>query len=410
MFKRTVVLCLVGIFLMVGILSVPVFAAQNEDAYSAVAVSKIIEKTNVNELKAKSAVLMDSASGSVLMESNSHEKLPIASVTKVMTMLLVMEAVDSKQISYSDMVPVGENAFRMGGSQVYLEPGEQFTVEQMLYAVAVGSANDASVAFAEMLAGSEEEFVARMNEKAKELGMNDSHFLDCTGLTDEGHYSSAYDIALVSRELITKHPDVLKFTSTWNVPFRENTPGKKPMSLYNTNKLVRHFGGTVGLKTGFTRASGYCLSAVVDRNNLRLIAVVLGEPDSNTRFAEVCKLMNYGFANYETTTISPRGEEMQEMEVKKGLGMKVKAVLPEDVTLLLKKGEKGQIDRQVKMDASIEAPVKKGQKLGEVVFTLDGKEVGKADLVASDDVQRASFIRLFFRMVMEWFGIGRASA
>lgn len=410
MYKKVLSCCLAIVIAFSCLMSVPVSAATNEDAYSAATVFKIMDKTNVMNLKAKGSVLMDFNSGKVLLENNSHEKLNLASVTKVMSMLLVMEAVDSGKIAFDTKVTISNHSYSMGGSQVWLEPGEIFTVDELLKAVAIHSANDATVALAEAVAGSEELFVTMMNEKAKELGMNDTLFSDCSGLTDDQHYSSAYDIAVMSRELMLKHPKIIDYTSTWHSLFRENTPGKKPVSLDNTNKLMHFYTGMVGLKTGFTNKAGYCLSASAIRNNQQLISVVLGEPDSNTRFAETRKLLDYGFANFETTQVNSKGEEVQTVDVKKGLQPSTNAIYKDDVKLLLKKGEKGKIERQVNIEPNLEAPVKAGQKIGEVTFILSGNEVGKAELVASNDIQRASFLRLFFRMVMEWFSMGRKTA
>lgn len=410
MFKKALSCCLAIVLMLSCLMALPVSAATNEDAYNSTTVFKIMDKTNVMNLKAKGSVLMDFSSGKVLMESNSHEKLPLASVTKVMSMLLVMEAVDSGKIALDTKVTISNHSYSMGGSQVWLEPGEIFTVDELLKAVAIHSANDATVALSEAVAGSEDLFVTMMNEKAKELGMNDTVFVDCSGLTDEGHYSSAYDVALMSRELMLKHPKILEYTSTWHATFRDNTPGKKPVSLDNTNKLIHFYKGMVGLKTGFTSKSGYCLSASAIKDNQQLISVVLGEPDSNTRFAETRKLLDYGFANFETTQVNSKGEEVQTVEVKKGLKTSVNAIYKDDVKLLLKKGEKGKIERQVNIEPNLEAPVKAGQKIGEVTYVMSGAEVGKAELVASNDIQRASFIRLFFRMVMEWFSMGRNNA
>lgn len=363
--------------------------------------------TGIFDLKAKAYILMEASTGKVLIEGNSHEKLPIASITKIMSMLLIMEAIDSGKITFDDKVHVSEHAFSMGGSQVWLEPGEVFTVDEMLKAVAIHSANDATVALAETVAGSEEAFVAMMNQKAKELGMNNTNFLDCTGLTDDGHYSTAYDIAIMSRELITKHPKILEYTSIWQDKFREGVEGKTPISLDNTNKLIRFYEGANGLKTGFTRKAGHCLSATAKRNDLQLIAVVLGEPDSNTRFAEARKLLDYGFANYESKTLNSKGEQVQELEVRKGLKTTVNAVYSNDVKLIVKKGTTDGIERQINIESGITAPIKAGQKVGEVVYMLDGEEIGRADIVADADVERATFGKLFVRILIKWFGIGR---
>lgn len=401
MFKKVIICYTVVLSILLSFISVPVLAA-NEDDYNSTSVSKILDKTNIFDLKAKSSILMDGVSGSVLLEKNSRERLPIASVTKVMSMLLIMEAIDSGKITFEDKVPVSEHSYNMGGSQVYLKPGEEFTVLEMLKAVAIHSANDATVAMGELIAGSEDAFVAMMNDKAKSLGMNDTNFLDCTGLTDEGHYSTAYDVALMSKELLMKHPKITEYTTTWHDTFRNGL-----FSLDNTNKLIRFYDGANGLKTGFTTKAGYCLSASAKKNNLQLISVVLGEPDTNTRFAESRKLLDYGFANYEVSLVNKKGEEIKSVEVKKGLKTSVKTIFGDDVVLLLKKGEKGKIDREVKMESNITAPVKAGQKLGEVVYKINDKEIGKAAAVADSEVQQASFVRLFFRMVLEWFGIGR---
>jgi len=409
MFKKTLTCFLAVIFMLSGMMVLPVFAATNEDVYVIATVTKIINNTSVMNLKAKGAILMDAATGKILIEKDSHEKLPLASITKVMSMLLIMEAIDSGKISFDTKVTVSDHSYGMGGSQVWLEPGEVFTVDELMKAVAIHSANDATVALGEAVAGSEDLFVQMMNEKAKDLGMNETHFVDCSGLTDDNHYSSANDIAIMSRELLTKHPGVTEYTSTWNSSFRDNTPGKKPVALNNTNKLVKFYKGTVGLKTGFTIRSGYCLSAAAVRNKQQLISVVLGEPDSNTRFAESQKLLDYGFANFETTQVNSKGEEVQAVEVKKGLHTNVNALYKEDVKLLMKKGEKGKIERLVNIDPNLTAPIKAGQKIGDVTYSLSGNEIGKADLVASNDVQKASFIKLFLRMALEWFGMGRAS-
>ncbi len=408
MLKKAVSVWLAIIFVF-SLLSLPAINAATTDntEYDAATVMKIMNKTSVTELKAKGAVLMDCNSGSVLQEKNGNDKLPLASVTKVMSMLLIMEAIDSGKLTFDTKVTISENSYRMGGTQVWLEPGEVFTVHELLQAVSIRSANDATVALAEAVAGSEEAFVAMMNNRAKELGMQNTNFVDCTGLTDNGHYSSAYDIALMSRELLLNHPEISKYATTWQAKFRENTPGKKPISLDNTNKLVRYYEGTVGLKTGYTEVAGHCLSASAARNGQQLIAVVLGEPDSNTRFAEARKLLDYGFANFETTLVNKKGEEVQKVQVKKGVQKYTNAVYKQDVKLLLKKGEKGKVERKINLENNLAAPVSEGQKIGEIIYMISGNEVGNADLVASNSVQKASFIKLFLLMMREWFVLGR---
>lgn len=411
MLKKSVI-SFILITLFISIIPVNTYALIDEDdvEYDTVAVTKILDSTDIFELKAKGAILIDATTGSILFEGKSNEKLPLASVTKIMSLLLIMEAMDAGKFTYDDMVPVSEHAFGMGGSQVWLEPGEQFTVREMLKAVAIRSANDATVAMAEKVAGSEESFVAMMNSRAKELGMNNTNFLDCTGLAEienDNHYSTAYDISLMSRELLMKHPGVTEFTSTWQAKFRENVQGKNPVSLDNTNKLVRHYDGTNGLKTGFTRKSGHCLSASAKRNNLQLIAVVLGEPDSSTRFAEARKLLDYGFANYETKHVNERGEQIQQLEVKKGINSKLNIIYSDDVFLLIKKGNQAEIVRELFLNDEISAPIKEGQKLGEIVYTLEEREIGKADVIAETSVERASFIKILRILFVGWLGVGR---
>ncbi|HOQ37517.1 MAG TPA: D-alanyl-D-alanine carboxypeptidase family protein [Acetivibrio sp.] len=402
---KNIIGCFLSVVLLFSIVAIPVLAEPDsgEPVYDVETVAEIMTNSNVFDLKAKAHVLMEATTGQVLMEGNSHERLPFASVTKVMSMLLVMEAIDSGKISLDDTVTTSEYAAGMGGSQAYIEPGEKFSVRDALKAVATHSSNDVTVALAELIAGSEQAFVVLMNEKAKELGMNDTNFLDCTGLTDEGHYSTAYDIALMSRELIVKHPKILEFTSIWMDTFRNGE-----FELVNTNKLVHFYDGCDGLKTGFTRAAGHCLSATATRNNMRLISVVLGEPDSNTRFAETRKLLDFGFANYESTLVNKKGEKVNEIEVKKGLVPKTTALYSDDVTLLLARGEKGKVVREVRLKGSLTAPVTKGQKVGEVVYKIDEREISKVDLVSSDDIPKASFGKLFGMLISNWFNLGRS--
>lgn len=394
--------------LLCSIAQIAVFADFDEAAveasakYDDIAVSKLVTKTNVMDLKAKSSVLMDAASGKILIENNSHEKLPIASVTKVMSMLLVMEAIDTGKLSYEDKVSVSDYAAGMGGSQAYLEAGEEFTVDEMLKALAIHSSNDVTVALAEKVAGSEETFVAEMNRRAQELEMNDTKFLDCTGLEDEAH-SSANDVALMSRELVMKHPGILKYTGTWHDTFRNGS-----FNLDNTNKLVKFYANTDGLKTGFTNKAGFNLSATTKRNNLRLISVVLGEPDSNTRFAESRKLLDYGFANYEVVSLDKKGEMVANISVKKGKKMSVGAIYSDDTRVLVEKGAKGKVEKEVKLEPELTAPIKENQKVGDIIYKIDGNEVGRFDIVAKESVDRVSFKNLFSRLVIRWFSLGRA--
>jgi D-alanyl-D-alanine carboxypeptidase (penicillin-binding protein 5/6) len=378
------------------------FAIEEMPVYNPNTVDSIMASTSVSELKAKAYILMDASSGRVLQGNNSDERLPIASVTKVMSMLLVMEAIDSGRISLEDTVTASEYASGMGGSQAYIEPGEQYSVHDALKAVALHSSNDVTVSLAELVSGSEEAFVVEMNEKAADLGMKNTQFKDCTGLTDVDHFSSALDIAIMSRELITKHPKILEYTSIYTDTFRNGE-----FDLTNTNRLVRFYTGCDGLKTGFTRASGFCLTATASRNNMRLISVVLGEPDSNTRFAEIRKLLDYGFANYESVEVNKKGELLADISVKKGTISKTAAVIGDDVKVLLPRGQKTKIVRQVNLDETITAPVKAGQKVGEIIYKIDENEISRIDIVSDRDVEKTNFGILFFRMFRSWFSVGK---
>ena len=377
-------------------------AVEASAKYDITTVTKLETKTNVLDLKAKSAVLMDAASGKVLSEKNSHEKLAIASVTKVMTMLLVMEAIDSGRFSFDDKVSVSEYSAGMGGSQAYMEPGEEFTVTEMMNALAIHSSNDVAVALAEKVSGSEETFVTDMNNKAQELEMKDTKFMDCTGLNDDG-YSSAHDVALMSRELVMKHPKVLQFTGKWHDTFRNGT-----FDLYNTNKLVKFYTNCDGLKTGFTNKAGFNLSCTAKRNDLRIISVVLGEPDSNTRFAESRNLLDYGFANYEVINLDKRGNVVGNIPVKKGSKLSVSAVYGTDTSIMVTKGQKGKVEKEVALVPGLSAPVEINQKVGEVIYKIDGKEVGRFDLIASEKIDKISYGRIFSKLIVRWFSLGRA--
>ncbi|OPZ89606.1 MAG: D-alanyl-D-alanine carboxypeptidase DacF precursor [Firmicutes bacterium ADurb.Bin419] len=398
LFRYFIIICV-----FINLFSVFAFAMEVAPVYNPNTVESIVASTSVSELKAKSAVLMDASSGQILFENNSNEKLPIASVTKVMSMLLTMEAIDSGKIGLKDMVTASEYASGMGGSQAYIEPGEQYSVHDALKAIALHSSNDVTVSMAELVAGSEEGFVVQMNEKAAELGMKNTMFRDCTGLTDEGHYSSAMDIAIMSRELISKYPKILEYTTIYTDTFRN---GK--FDLTNTNRLVKFYNGCDGLKTGFTRAAGFCLSATASRNNMRLISVVLGEPDSNTRFAETRKLLDYGFANYESAEVNKKGELVSEVIVKKGMQSKAGGIIGKDVNVLLPRGQKTKIVRQIALDESLTAPVKTGQKVGEIIYKIDENEISRVDIVSDRDIDKTNFMNLFSRMFKSWFSVGKA--
>ena len=333
-------------------------------------------------LNAKSAILMEESTGNILYESNPDERLPIASVTKVMTMLLIMEAVDSGKISLDDMVTVSENAMSYGGSTMFLETGEQLTVNDMLKGIAVASANDGCVAMAEHLAGSESAFVDMMNEKAKKLGMENTHFMNTNGLDEDDHYSSARDVAIMSRELM-KHETIFNYTSIWMDTLR----GGK-FQLANTNKLIRFYDGANGLKTGSTSKALCCLSAAAKRNDMQLIAVVLGAPTSAERFASAKSLLDYGFANYAVNTQITAGDEVQKIAVEKGVDKEVGVVASDSCSTLVKKGQEDNITKEIKIDETITAPIEAGQKIGTMTISRDGEVIADIDLNASSAVEK----------------------
>lgn len=333
-------------------------------------------------LNAKSAILMEESTGNILYESNPDERLPIASVTKVMTMLLIMEAVDSGKISLDDMVTVSENAMSYGGSTMFLETGEQLTVNDMLKGIAVASANDGCVAMAEHLAGSESAFVDMMNEKAKKLGMENTHFMNTNGLDEDDHYSSARDVAIMSRELM-KHETIFNYTSIWMDTLR----GGK-FQLANTNKLIRFYDGANGLKTGSTSKALCCLSAAAKRNDMQLIAVVLGAPTSAERFASAKSLLDYGFVNYAVNTQITAGDEVQKIAVEKGVDKEVGVVAGDSCSTLVKKGQEDNITKEIKIDETITAPIEAGQKIGTMTISRDGEVIADIDLNASSAVEK----------------------
>ena len=347
-------------------------------------------------LNAKSAILMEDSTGKVLYESNPDERVPIASVTKVMTMLLIMEAVDSGKITLDDMVTVSENAMSYGGSTMFLEAGEQLTVNDMMKGIAVASANDGCVAMAEHLAGSESSFVDMMNAKAQELGMENTHFMNTNGLDEDDHYSSARDVAIMSRELI-KHKTIFNYTSIWMDTLR----GGK-FQLANTNKLIRFYEGANGLKTGSTSKALCCLSVTAKRNDMQLIAVVLGAPTSAERFSSAKSLLDYGFANYAVNTQVTAGDEIDRVHVEKGVDNEVSVVAADTYSTLVKKGQEDNVTKEVILDEQITAPLEAGEKLGTMKISRDGETLAEIDLNAANAVEKKGIgliVKDFFRMI-----------
>ncbi len=337
------------------------------------------------ELNAKSAILIEQNSGKVLFEKSPDTKMPPASITKIMTLLLVMEAIEAGKFDYKSTVTCSEHAASMGGSQIWLEPGETMSVDELLRAAAIGSANDATCALGEHVAGSEEGFVALMNERAKALGMTNTNFQNCTGLDAKDHYTTARDIATMSRELL-KHKDITKYTTVWMDSLRNGQT-----ELVNTNKLVRFYDGATGLKTGTTSGAGSCLSASAERDGLSLVAVVLGCDNSDNRFADAKKLLNYGFANYGNATIKIDRDDLPDIPVTKGTSNSATLTADDSISFLVPKGKEGDIQKTFDLPETLEAPVVSGDTVGTITFTLDGKTLGQLPIVTSNGVDRMTY-------------------
>lgn len=356
---------------------------------------------------AKSAILMDVDTGTILFEKNIHEKVPPASITKIMTMLLVMEALEQKKITLDEMVTASERAASMGGSQIFLEAGEQMSVADLLKGVAMASGNDASVALAEKIAGSEEMFVQMMNKRAQELGMTNTHFTNSNGLPAENLYSTAHDIAIMSRELL-KHELITEYTGKYQDYLRTDT--ENPFWLVNTNKLVRFYAGVDGLKTGYTSEAKFCLAATAKRDNMRVIAVVLGEPNTKTRNAEVAALFDYAFSQYANLPIFKAGDEIGTFEVAKGEVKRIALAAERPYSVLIRKGEDTEnIRHELVLEPRIEAPIQKGQPIGKIVVYKGEEKLTEFPLEAPQDVNKAGWWTLFKRAAGKMFFVNGES-
>lgn len=344
-------------------------------------------------LSSASALLMEKETGTILLQQNAHQKLEPASVTKIMTLLLVMEAVDSGRLSLDEPVPVSAHAAGMGGSQVYLKEGERLSVSDLIKCVAVVSGNDCAVALAERLSGSESAFVEQMNQKAQALGMEDTHFVNCTGLPAPGHLTSAYDIALMSRQLLLHHPDIRQYTTIWTDSIRNGAFG-----LTNTNRLIRFYDGATGLKTGFTASAQYCMSAAAQRNGMELIAVVMKAPTTAQRFQDASCLLDYGFANYALLTPQPEGP-LAPIDVLLGQSKTVQPQLQRECRLLVEKAQADQITTRVDLARDVQAPVDPGQTLGEFQVYVGEQLRDTVPIVAAQGVERLSVPGLFSQLL-----------
>lgn len=353
----------------------------------------------VIDISARSAILIDPESHKVLYEMNSDQKSPPASITKIMSLILVMEAIENGQFTYDTVLTCSDTAAKLGGSQIWLEPGEQMSVHDLLKAVAVVSANDATVLLAEAVAGSEESFVVMMNEKAKALGMNNTHFVNSTGLDAENHYSSAHDVAIMSAELL-KHKKITEYTTIWMDSLRGGES-----ELVSTNKLVRFYEGCTGLKTGTTADAGYCLAASAERDGLSLVSVVMGADTSANRFSSAQKLLNYGFAHFSRVEVVPEIGENVTVKIKKGTVRSIGVKAEENFYALIKKNEKDKITTEVILPEEVAAPVKKGDIIGEVRVLLDGEEIGSVGVTADQGANKINLWRSFVILLKYLFAL-----
>ena len=360
------------------------------------------KEENPLNLESGAAILIEQTTGKILYSHNIHEQLRPASVTKVMSILLIMEAIDTGKIKYEDTIPCSENAHSMGGSQIWLDTTETLTVRDMLKSICVVSANDCTVAMAEYLAGSEEAFVQMMNTKAKQLGMNDTCFKNCHGIDEDGHVTSAYDIALMSKELLNNHPSITEFTTIWMDSIRD---GKS--SLVNTNKLIRNYKGATGLKTGSTSVALYNLSASATRDGLSLIGVIMKAPTTKIRFAEATKLLDYGFANYTSKSFGNKGDVITTANVNKGIEQQVNLLLEKDAAVLIKKGDTGNITQEITINENITAPICKGDVLGKVTYKAGDDIILEINLVAEADIAKSNMWNITTNLYLKWFNLCR---
>lgn len=357
---------------------------------------------NFLDLSCESAILISQDTGEVLYEHNAHEKLRPASVTKVMTILLIMEEIDSGRLSYSDKISCSEKASSMGGSQIWLDTREELTVDEMLKAICVVSANDCTVAMAEHIAGSEEMFVNRMNERAKELGMNDTTFKNCHGIDEDGHETSSYDIALMSRELLRNHPSITKYTTIWMDSLRD---GKS--ELVNTNKLIRNYQGATGLKTGSTSLALFNLSASATRDDLSLIAVIMRAPSTKERFSCARKLLDYGFSTFKYKKFAEKDVEVMNVPINKGVVSEASVKYADTSGKIMNKKSEGNVEQEIIINDNVSAPIEAGQVLGKVEFKVDGEVVASVDLVAENDVAKLNIFTMGKRILKKWFYLFR---
>ena len=414
-FKNISILCIIFVILF----SISIKSLANDESYiwstietsttpekvntSTVETNSEIQENNSLNLESGSAILIEQTTGKVLYAHNIHEQLRPASVTKVMSILQIMESLVNGKISLTDQVPCSENAASMGGSQIWLDPRETLSVDEMLKAICVNSANDCVVAMAEYIAGTEESFVQMMNDKAKELGMNDTTFKNCHGLDEDGHVTSSYDIALMSRELLTKYPDVTRYTTIWMDTLRD---GKSQLS--NTNKLIKNYKGATGLKTGSTSLALYNLSASATRDDLSLIAVIMKAPSTKIRFEEATKLLDYGFNQFSYKSFGKKGDLVQTININKGIQKVDGVILENDAGALVEKGKEKDVVQNVTINENISAPITAGQKVGEMTFSLDGQVISTVNLVAENSIDKINLFTMSKKVICKWIDLLRS--
>ena len=362
------------------------------------------DPSNLFSLESESAILIEQTSGKILYEKDTHKQLRPASVTKIMSLLLFMEAIERNEISYETPIPCSENASSMGGSQIWLSSNETLTVDEMLKAISIVSANDCTVALAEYLCGTEEIFVQKMNEKAKSLGMNDTCFKNCHGIDEDGHFSSAYDISIMSKELLNKYPEITNYTTVWMDSLRDGTS-----ELVNTNKLIRTYDGATGLKTGSTSLALYNLSASATRNNLSLIAVVLKAPTPQIRFSESKLLLDYGFSNFESKKICSKNDIFKNVTISKGTKEHLNLLYEKDLSITLKKNSSINISEELFLSENLEAPINSNEIVGKINYYLENELIDSVNLIAEQSIDKKTTINSFISILKDWFSLQKYS-
>ena len=381
-------------FIICFIMIIPFVNAQTIEANNEVKEETVVSDGIIND--GKSAILIEASSGKILYEKNSHERFAPASMTKIMSMILIMEEIEKGKLKWDEVLTVSEYASSMGGSQIFLEPNEKMSVKDLFKAVAIGSANDATVVFAERISGTEEKFVEKMNKKAKKLGLKDTNFKNSTGLDAANHYSSAYDMAYMAKELV-KYEKIFEFTTIYEDYLRQNTDNK--FWSVNTNKLIKTYEGADGLKTGYTKEAGYCLTATAKKNNMRIIGTIMGSSESKSRNSNMSRLLDYGFNSYEMQTEANTGDVILKKKLSKAENEEIKIVPKDNLSVLIKKGEeKKSLNYEMKFD-KLKLPIKKGDKIGTLILKDGNKSINQVDLTVLEDVKRASILELYKRSI-----------